>query len=86
MSEPKVLKAGPVEIKKGAETPSRMATVIWGPATCGKTTFAATAPGEKLWFSFGDNEHVSVAQRKDVHVVAQHLQYQLTSHASETFV
>jgi hypothetical protein len=68
MSEPKVLKAGPVEIKKGAETPSRMATVIWGPATCGKTTFAATAPGEKLWFSFGDNEHISVAQRKDVHV------------------
>lgn len=62
------IKAGPIEIKSGAETPSRMALVLWGPATCGKTTLAATAPGTKLWFSFGDNEHLSVVHRSDVMV------------------
>jgi RecA/RadA recombinase len=45
-----------------------MACLIWGPSGAGKTTFAATAPGEKIWLSFGDQEHVSVRQRKDVHV------------------
>lgn len=45
-----------------------MAILLWGAATCGKTTFAATAPGDKLWLSFGDQEHVSVMRRTDVHV------------------
>ena len=62
----KVLQLGPVNVQTGKETPSRMAILIWGAATCGKTTFAATAPGRKLWLSFGDNEHVSVANRDDV--------------------
>lgn len=63
-----VLKLGPVTITSGAEAPSRMAVLIWGPATCGKTSFAATAPGGKLWLSFGDQEHVPVMHRKDVQV------------------
>jgi hypothetical protein len=49
-----------------------MAILLWGLATVGKSTFAATAPGHKLWLSFGDNEHVSVAHRKDVTVAALH--------------
>lgn len=57
---------GPVPVETAIKTPSRMAILIWGPATCGKTTLAATAPGIKLWLSFGDNEHVSVSNRKDV--------------------
>lgn len=56
-------------VTKGSETPTRMALMLWGDAGCGKTTFAATAPGEKLWLSFGDQEHVSVMGRDDVHVV-----------------
>ena len=43
-----------------------MAILLWGLAGCGKTTWAATAPGTKLWLSFGDQEHVSIMQREDV--------------------
>lgn len=57
---------GPVPVESGLETASRMALLLWGPATCGKSTFAATAPGVKLWLSFGDNEHASVSNRSDV--------------------
>ena len=60
--------AGGINVTKGAEVQERMAILLWGAATCGKTTFAATAPGDKLWLSFGDNEHVSVSSRHDVFV------------------
>jgi hypothetical protein len=63
-----VMRIGPVEITRQEETPRRMAVLLWGNAGCGKTTFAATAPGNKLWLSFGDQEHVSVSHRKDVMV------------------
>jgi len=43
-----------------------MSIIIWGPSGVGKTTWAATAPGKKLWISFGDSEHMSVAGRSDV--------------------
>jgi len=43
--------------------------ILWGAAGVGKTTFAATAPGAKLWLSLGDNEHMSVVDRKDVDVI-----------------
>lgn len=62
------LMLGPVEITQNAQTPKRMVILLWSPAGTGKTTFAATAPGVKLWLSFGDQEHVSVAHRKDVMV------------------
>lgn len=63
-----MLKLGPIEVTQGVETPNRAALLLWGAATCGKTTFAATAPGGKLWLSFGDQEHVPVMHRKDVQV------------------
>jgi hypothetical protein len=47
----------------------RMTILIWGPAGDGKTTLSATAPGKKLWLSFGDNEHQSVMERRDVEVM-----------------
>lgn len=59
---------GPVPVTNGTEAPSRMAILMWGQAGCGKSTFAATAPGKKLWLSFGDNEHASVMHRKDVEI------------------
>lgn len=62
------LKMGPVSITSGVKALGRMALLLWGPAGVGKTTLAATAPGNKLWLSFGDQEHVPVAHRKDVRV------------------
>lgn len=59
---------GPIEVTQGHITQSRMAALVWGSAGCGKTTLAATSPGSKLWLSLGDNEHISVAHRKDVYV------------------
>jgi AAA domain len=57
------------KVTKGTETKSRLSLLLWGPQGGGKTTFAATAPGDKLWISFGDNEHVSVQGRKDVWIM-----------------
>lgn len=62
------LKLGPVQVTQGSDTPMRAAIMIWGPSSAGKSTFAATAPGDKLWLSFGDQEHTPVMHRKDVHV------------------
>lgn len=55
--------------KSGPDENVRMVMLLWGQAGIGKTTWAATAPGNKLWLSFGDNEHVPVAHRKDVYRV-----------------
>lgn len=68
-AKPNVLMLGHIPVQTGKETPSRMAILLWGAATCGKTTLAATAPGTKLWLSFGDNEHVTISHREDVLIV-----------------
>jgi len=60
---------GGLPVTEGGDTLTRAAILLWGASTVGKTTFAATAPGVKLWLSFGDNEHTSVMRRKDVRVV-----------------
>lgn len=65
----KKLQLGSLEVTTGMDTIARMALFIWGAATCGKSTFAATAPGDKLWLSLGDQEHAAIMHRKDVHVV-----------------
>jgi hypothetical protein len=57
-----------VPVTHGPSAPERMSILLWGPAGSGKTTWAATAPGNKLWLSFGDNEHVPVSRRDDVFV------------------
>ena len=57
---------GPVLARKGDQSPARAAILIWGPAGSGKTTFAATAPGVKLYCAFGDNEATPVSNRSDV--------------------
>jgi len=62
----KPLMLGSVPITQGDATLSRMALLLWGPSGAGKTTYAATAPGKKLWLSFGDQEHISVQHRSDV--------------------
>jgi len=42
-----------------------MSLLLWGPSGAGKTTWAATAPGDKLWLSFDEGEHISVVGRKE---------------------
>ena len=56
-------------ITKGVSVTPRLALLLWGHAGVGKTTWAATAPGQKLWISFGDQEHAPVAARSDVEVM-----------------
>lgn len=58
-----------LNIMSKGEIDLRMALLLWGDAGIGKTTFAATAPGKKLWLSMGDNEHVSVIGRGDIEAV-----------------
>jgi hypothetical protein len=64
----RALQVGPVLTTNRQDFQARMAILLWGPAGVGKTTFAATAPGSKLWLSFGDQEHVSVMHRDDIDV------------------
>lgn len=59
---------GGIEAVQGDKSPARLALLLWGPPGAGKTSFAATAPGLKLWFAFGDNEAVPVSKRKDVQI------------------
>ena len=69
MNKKASVQLGPLTVHSAESDVSRMAILLWGPSGAGKTTFAATAPGKKLWLSMGDNEHVSVLHRKDVQFV-----------------
>lgn len=50
------------------EMPGRIAALIWGDFGCGKTTFAATAPGKKLWLNVDPDGYTAIRHRigKDV--------------------
>jgi hypothetical protein len=63
---PKALQLGPVTLTTGADTPLRIALLLWGDFGVGKTTFAATAPGRKLWLSIDPDGYAAIAHRKDV--------------------
>lgn len=50
----------------------RMSMLLWGRATCGKTTLAETAPGEKLWINFDPDGTASLQMHRDapaIHVL-----------------
>jgi hypothetical protein len=49
-----------------AETDQRFSLLLWGPAGCGKTTLAASAPGRKLLINFDPDGPVSLGPRDDV--------------------
>jgi hypothetical protein len=57
-----------VTAKHGGDIEHRISMLLWGQAGCGKTTLAATAPGNKLWLNFDDNGTSSIAARDDVYV------------------
>lgn len=59
------IELGQFKIKQGGEAPTRLSMLLWGPAGCGKTTLAATAPGKKLWINFDPNGTDSLTGRDD---------------------
>lgn len=67
-ARPTTLMLGNTAVETGSEEVTRMALLLWGAASAGKSTFAATTPGKKLWLTIGDNEHAAVQHRKDVYV------------------
>ena len=60
---------GGVAAKTSKTIITRMSALIWGDAGCGKTTFAATAPGQKLLINFDPDGPASIATRDDVTVL-----------------
>lgn len=40
------------EVKVNKSDVRRVSMMLWGPAGCGKTHFAGTAPGKRLWLNF----------------------------------
>lgn len=66
-TEPEKKVAG-ITIEKASAKEQRMSLLLWGTSGCGKTTFAATAPGRKLLVSFDPDGAASLANRDDVDV------------------
>lgn len=46
--------------------PLRVSMFLWGPAGCGKTHFANTAPGKRLWLNFDPDGTASLPVTEDV--------------------
>lgn len=61
--------SGRFPVKPPISAINRMTLLLWGAAGAGKTTFAATAPGTKLWVNFDPEGYASVAGRNDVLVL-----------------
>ncbi len=59
------IELGQFKITQGGEPPSRFSMLLWGPAGCGKTTLAASAPGKKLWINFDPDGTDSLTGRDD---------------------
>jgi GTPase SAR1 family protein len=55
-----------VQIKSLAESDRRFSLLLWGLAGCGKTTLAASSPGNKLLINFDPDGPVSLGSRDDV--------------------
>lgn len=54
-------------VSSGDELPSRLSMLLWGQPGCGKTTFAMTMPGKKLWINFDPDGPVSITGFKAQH-------------------
>lgn len=60
-----------IPIQRGGTTEiqSRFSLLLWGPPKVGKTTLAATAPGDKLWINCDEDGFDAVRTRKDCHLL-----------------
>jgi hypothetical protein len=62
---------GGLKIESATDAATRLTALLWGPAGCGKTTLAASAPGKILWINFDPEGLASLTEemRKNVHVL-----------------
>ncbi len=60
------IKLGGLDVVQPKTITRRMALLLWGSSGCGKTTFAATAPGKKLWISFDSDATACLGPREDI--------------------
>lgn len=67
VDKPKIMLGG-MEVQSAPQA-TRLSALIWGPAGCGKTTLASTAPGKKLWLNFDPDGTASLFGRDDVVVL-----------------
>lgn len=58
-----------VPVEEPHATDQRFVALIWGPAGCGKTVLASTAPGRKLILCFDPDGELSLADRDDISVM-----------------
>lgn len=65
MAKP-TLMLGNLPVTGSKDMPLRIALLLWGKSGVGKTTFAATAPGQKLWINLDPDGRAAIASRKDV--------------------
>jgi hypothetical protein len=63
------IKLGNIEIVTPKSKAKRLSLLIWGSSGGGKTTLAATAPGQKLWISFDPDGTDAIAYRDDIQVM-----------------
>lgn len=63
------LMLGGIPVTRPTTDGMRLAMMIWGPLGCGKTTLAATAPGDKLYFMFDDGGAQSLSGREDIRLM-----------------
>jgi hypothetical protein len=61
--------AGGMKMTTLAEASQRMSMLLWGNPGCGKTVFAASAPGRKLLINFDPDGPSSLGPREDVVVL-----------------
>lgn len=57
------------QLSTPSSRPKRLAILLWGQAGVGKTTFAGTAPGPKLWVNFDPDGVDSLTHLEDVSVI-----------------
>ena len=60
---------GNMKLSSPIQRTNRMSIMLWGSSGSGKTTFAATAPGKKLWINFDPDGIAALTERDDVHVL-----------------
>lgn len=58
----------PPELVQLNARPARVSMFLWGPAGCGKTHFASTAPGKILWINFDPDGVASIIDKEKVFV------------------
>lgn len=55
----------PPEVKVNKSDVRRVSMMLWGPAGCGKTHFAGSAPGKRLWLNFDPDGTASLPKSDD---------------------